>query len=127
MLVIHNSLYMKGMEVNLIYPFMIRLTGHGVDEYPKFVSEYPTINSYAIKIADPELIIHLYLKGVTIFVPTRKPTVEESKSCIYIDLIPNNSDWNPHDMDYADQESCMLIYRGDLVFPILCRSSIVDS
>ena len=37
LLVIRNALYMKGMEGNLIPPFMIRLTGHEVDECPKFI------------------------------------------------------------------------------------------
>ena len=37
LLVISNALYMKGMKGNLVPPFMIRLTGHEVDECLKFM------------------------------------------------------------------------------------------
>ena len=92
LLVISNALYMKGMEGNLIPPFIIRLTGHEVDKYPKFMCKQPTNKSHAIVINDPELIILLSLKGITSYIPTRKPTVEECKICKYIDITPNTSD-----------------------------------
>ena len=37
LLVISNAFYMKGMKGNLIPPLMKRLTGHEVDECPKFM------------------------------------------------------------------------------------------
>ena len=80
LLVISNALYMKGMEGNLIPPFMIRLTGHEVDECPKFMCKQPTTKSHAITIGDPDLIIPLSLKGITSYIPTRKPTVDECKT-----------------------------------------------
>ena len=107
LLVISNALYMKGIEGNLIPSVMIRLTGHQVDEFPKIMCKNPTINTYVISINDPELLMPLFLKGTTRYIPTRKPTVEEFKTCQYIDLTPNTSDWNPHDMHSADQESCI--------------------
>ena len=127
LLVISNALYMKGMEGNLVSPFMIRLTGHEVDECPTFMCKQPTTKSHAITISDPELIIPLSLKGITSYIPTRKPTVEECKTCKYIDITPNTSDWNPHDMDYAEQESCMIDYRGELVSPTTIKQSLLES
>ena len=127
LLVISNTLYMKGMESNLIPPFMIRLIGHQVDEYPKFICKKPTINTHTISINDSELIILLSIKGIASYIPTRKSTVEESKTCQYIDLTPNTSDWNPHDMHYVDQKSCMIYYRGELVSSIRIKDSLVDS
>ena len=61
---------------------------------------------------------------ITSYIPTRKPTVEECKPCKYIDITPNTSDWNPHGMDYADQESCMLDYRGEPVPPTTNKQSL---
>ena len=126
LLIINNSLYMKEMEDNLIPPFMITLTNHGVDEFLKFLCKQSTINTHAITITNPELVIPLSLKGITCFMPTRKHTVDESKSCI-INLIPNTSNWNPHSIHYAHQENCMLNYRGELVSPTLNRRSMKDS
>ena len=103
-LVINNVLYMKGMEGNLIPLFMMKLSGHWVKKIPKFMTKDPTIKTHVITIDDPELILPLFLKGITSFISTRKPTVEPSRSCIYINLTPNNSDWNPHDMVNADQK-----------------------
>ena len=92
LLVIRNALYMKGMESNLIPPFMIRLTDHEVDECPKFMCKQPTTKLHAISISDPELIIPVSLKRITSYIPTKKSTVEENKTCQYIDLTPNTSD-----------------------------------
>ena len=103
------------MEGNLIPPFVIRLTGHEVDECPKFMCKKPSTKTHTISINDPELMTPLSLKEISRYIPTRKPTVEERKTCQYIDLTPNTSDWNPHDMNYADQESCMIDYKGELV------------
>ena len=81
---------------------MMELSDHWVDKCPKFMTKDPTIKTYFITIDDLELILPLFLKGITSLIPTRKHTVEPSRSCIYINLTPNNSDWNPHDMVNAD-------------------------
>ena len=108
---------MKGMKDNLVPSFMIRLTGHEVDECPKFMCKQPTNKSHAITINDSKLIVPLFFKGITSYIPTRKPTVEEFNNCKYIDTTSNTSDWNSHDMDYAEQESYMIDYRGELIPP----------
>ena len=127
LLVISNALYMKRMEGNLIPPFMIRLTGHEVDEYHMFMCKKPSTKTHTISINDPELITPLSLKGISSYILNRKPTVEESKTYQYIDLTPNTSDWNPHDMNYADQESCMIDYKGELVPPTTIKQSLLES
>ena len=117
LLVIRNALYIKGIKGNFILPFIIRLTGHELDE----------CQSRVISIRNPELIIPLSLKGITSHIPTRKPMVEESKTYQYIDRTPNTSDWNPYDMNYVDQESCVIDYRGELVPPTTINQSLSDS
>ena len=82
---------MKGIKGNVILPFMIRLSDHEIDECSKLMCKDSTIKTHTITIDDPELIIYLSLKEITKFIPTRKSTVEESRSCIYINLTLNNS------------------------------------
>ena len=127
LLVISNALYMKRMEGILIPSFMIRLTGHEVDEFPKSMCKQPTTKYHAITISDPELIIPLPLKGITSYISTKKSTVEEYNTCKYIDITPNTSDWNPHDIDYVDQESYMIDYRAKLVPPTTSKQLLSDS
>ena len=47
-MVIHNALYFKNMDVNLIPPFMMRLAGLEVNECPKFLAPNPTIENHSI-------------------------------------------------------------------------------
>ena len=46
---------------------------------------------------------------------------------LFVILFTDTSDWNPHDMNYADQESCMIDYRGELVPPTKIKQSLSDS
>ena len=39
---IHNSLYFKGKKLNLLPPFMVRLAGIEIDEFPKLLALNPT-------------------------------------------------------------------------------------
>lgn len=50
LLVIRNALYMKVMEGNLSSSFMIRLFGHEVDEYPKFICKKSSTNTHTIDL-----------------------------------------------------------------------------
>ena len=107
---------MKGIDGNLIPPFTIRLAYHWVDEYFKYQCKISLLNTHTI--SNPFVSIR--------FIPTRKPTVNESKTCVYINLTPNTSDWNPYCMHYADQESYILYYSEELGFPTLHKRFIVQ-
>ena len=56
-LVIHNALYLKNMEVNLIPPMMMRIAGLEVDECPKFLAKRPTENNHSIFFPTSDLRI----------------------------------------------------------------------
>ena len=51
---INNALHVKGMQVNLIPPFMMRLAGIKVDECPKFMAENPTEVHHLIFFLDED-------------------------------------------------------------------------
>ena len=56
-LVIHNALYMKNMEINLILPIMMRIAGLEVDKCPKFLAKHPTESNHSIYFPETELQI----------------------------------------------------------------------
>ena len=65
-----------------------------MDEYPKYLSKNPITLTHNISVSNPFLIILLSLKGITSYISTRLPSQEERTSCEYINLTPNNTDWN---------------------------------
>lgn len=108
LIIINNKLYAKEMENNPIPLFMLRLAGHQVDEYPKYLSKNPITLTHNISVSNPFLIILLSWKGITSYISTRLPSKEERTSCEYINLTPNNTDWNRYSSNYTEQEACML-------------------
>ena len=49
---IHNALYFKNMEVNLVPPMMLRLAELNVDKCPKFLARNPTEENHSIFFPD---------------------------------------------------------------------------
>ncbi len=43
LIVIHNAIYVKSMDVCLINPFIMRLAGIQVDDCPKFLAMVPSV------------------------------------------------------------------------------------
>ena len=115
-MIIHNALYFKNMEVNLIPPIIMRIAGLEVDECPKFLSKNPTESNHSIFFPDEDLRIPLLIEGIISYIPTRKPSLEEynERAGDYLLLTPNLPDWNPHSDVYKDQEYGMLDYNGNI-------------
>ena len=118
-LLVHNALYIKSMEHNLIPPFMIRLAGIHVDECPKFLSPNPTLNTHAITWFDKDnttvnLRINLQLQGIISYFPTRIPHEDELDNCNRFNLTPDSPEWDPHSERYSNQEYSMLNFRGEI-------------
>ena len=63
-LVIHNALYLKNVEVNLIPPIMMKIAGLKVDECPKFLVKHPSENNHSIYFPISELRIPLQIEGI---------------------------------------------------------------
>lgn len=115
-LVIHNALYFRNMDNNLIPPFMMRLVGLEVDECAKFLAKDPKETNHSIYFPEVDKRFHLQLEGIVSYIPTRLPTTEEIQSQIghYMALTPNMPIWDPHTDLYKDQEFAMLDYKGEL-------------
>ena len=114
-LIVNNALYFKNMEVNLIPPIMIRLTGADVNECPKFLSRNPSERDHTIWFPCKKRLIHLSLIGITSYINTRLPIEAEIQDRDnHIHLTPNTPEWDPHDTTYASQEDAMMSWDGHL-------------
>ena len=72
-LVIYNALHMKSMEVNLIPPFMLRLSGLEVNECHKFLSKKPGLEHQHVFFPKDDIILPFKIEGIISYRPTRPP------------------------------------------------------
>ena len=56
-MIIRNALYLKQMETALIPPFMMRIAGIEIDEWPKFLARKPSIKNHSIYFPDENIRI----------------------------------------------------------------------
>ena len=70
---IHNGLYFKGMNHNLIHIFMMRLGGLEVYECPKFLDRNPTVRHHYILLPNLQLLLLLCINGIISYLPKRRP------------------------------------------------------
>ena len=113
-LIINNALYMRNMEVNLIPPFIMRLNGIEVNECPKFMSTNPSLSDHSIYFPEDNLRLPLQLRGIVSYIPTRAPDEDDMYRHLHYHLSPQRPTWDPHDPSFANQESSMVTYDGEL-------------
>ena len=112
---INNALYVKGMQVNLIPPFMMRLAGIEVNECPKFMAKEPKETHHSIYFPDDDLRIALQIERTVSYIPTRCPQVDDvSGEYKSYDLTPDTDEWDPANPTYSNQEHAMLDYKGEI-------------
>ena len=96
-LIIKNALYFEEMKVSLIASCILRLASLQVNEIPKFMAEYPTLDHHSILIPNTDARIPMSLKGIIFYLSTRLPTSDEINyrhvnPDQYIDLTPDLSE-----------------------------------
>lgn len=119
-LVIKNTLHVPSMEINLIPPFMMILSGIEVNECPKFLSEHPTIKNHSILFREENIRIPLQLSNTISYIATMVPVTDELNVMNTPDiktlyLTPNSPSWNPHNDLFQSQESNMVDYEGNVI------------
>jgi hypothetical protein len=114
-LVIHNALFVDAMENNLIPPFLMREAGVLVSDVPKIHSIDPSINDHMLLFPDDDLRIHMSLRGIISYFPTRKPSIQEFNELPRLHLTPDAPSWDPHTDLYSRQEDCMLDWEGNVM------------
>ena len=115
-LVIRNALYVPTMTHNLIPPFILREKGIRVNDVANIHVDNPTSSDHAIVFEDSNLKIPLALRGKFSYFDSSKPSRDTMLNCeeIYL-LTPTH--WNPHTSVYAENESNMVDWKGDVIEP----------
>jgi hypothetical protein len=72
-----------------------------VNNVPKFLTRFPTDNTHAIIVQNPDdelntLSFPLHLQGVTLYLPVQKPTAtkRETGDIVRIHMMAENLDWD---------------------------------
>jgi hypothetical protein len=121
--IIHQAIEIPGMSNNLLCPMQLRLNDVIVSEVPKFLTTNPTEETHTIQVQERDSLemtmIRLSLKGVTSYFPTRKPTIseyEQDETAKY-ELTFETPEWDPHDIQFAQQEEAYTDHNGRLREP----------
>ena len=103
------------MEHNLLPPIMMRVNGLLVDECPKFLYPNHTIETHSIFFPTENNQLTLALHGTTSYISTRRTKgMSEVNEHIKIVLTSENPDWDPSSPIYAQQESEMKNWKGEI-------------
>ena len=114
-MIIRNELHLKEMKQNLLSPFITRLAGLEVNEQPKFMTRNPTTKHHSVCFKENDIRIHILIKGIVSFIPTRKPTQEEYLNIgKRLELTPPFTEWDPHNTSYGISKNCMLDHDGNI-------------
>ena len=114
--IFHQALYFgNDMDHNLLNSNQMRMNGLVVNECPKFLSPVPpTVTTHSLYAPDDDLLIPLYMHGVNSFFHSRKPSQEEYDQCPHIVMTASDPEWNPHSLDFANQEESITDENGDV-------------
>jgi hypothetical protein len=89
---------------------------------PKFLTSDPTDPTHALTIKDPDhpaqtVILLLAIRGVTLLLYLRAPTLDEWKSDAFkqLHLTSESLTWDPTTTLYEEQKAAMIDYSGHVV------------
>ncbi len=118
-LVFHQAIHMPQLDHHLLCPMQCRVNDMTVNNVPKFLTRFPTDNTHALIMQNPDsdsttLSFPLHLQGVTSYLPVCKPTAAKwvTGDVVRINMTAENLDWDPNDPTYSSQEAAMTDYRG---------------
>ena len=115
MLIVHQAISVTMMSNNLLCPMQIRMNDVELNDTPKFLTENATSKTHAMRGLDQdgcEHIILFALCGVTSYIPTCKPSIEEFETCPRIELTCESPEWDPHLETIKHQEVALLDNKG---------------
>jgi hypothetical protein len=118
-LVFHQAIHMPQLDHHLLCPIQCRVNDVTVNNVPKFLTHFPTDNTHALIVQNPDndlttLSFPLHLQGVTSYLPVCKPTAAEWETgdIVWINMTAEHLDWDPIDPTYSSQGAAMTDYRG---------------
>lgn len=120
-LAMYNALYIPSMKENLIPPFVVRRQGNIINDIPKIQVLNPTEEDHCLILDEGRIRIPLKLDGTTSYFHSRKPKLDEYQQAMaadqIIDLNVNESEWNPQDYRFSQDEANMLDFEGKMIEP----------
>ena len=88
-----------------------------INDVPKLLTKTPTHDSHSIVAQDinnplTPLVLPLYIRGVTSWLPVSKPSLEDWNYMKYqtIELTAEQLDWEPNDTRFQESEEAMISY-----------------
>ena len=118
LIIIYQTIYIKGLKHNLLCPMQLRHNGITVNERPKHCTPIPTREDHSIVFEDGKYFIPLSIHGVTSYFPTRTPTTEEAlkfeEAGDYLELTSDASEWEPNSTRFSELESRLIDRYGEL-------------
>jgi hypothetical protein len=121
--IIHQAIEIPDLKHNLLCPMQMRLNDVLVSEIPKFLARDATEDTHSIRLRERDtremVTIPLSLQGVTSYFPTRKPTKSkyEKDETSKFELTFETPEWDPHSLQFAEQEQGKLDPNGRLREP----------
>jgi hypothetical protein len=113
-LIVNHALQFPEMGHNLINQFQMRASGIIVNACPKFQCESPTNESHTLYFPEDDVRLPLSVHGAVSFLHTRKPTRYEYENEQQLTLTAETPEWDPHSLDFADQEERMTDDYGQI-------------
>jgi hypothetical protein len=121
-LVVHQAIYIPGLNHNLLSTMQLRLNDVIVNDVPRFLTDRPTPLTHTLVIPtdhfDDPYVIPMSLHGVASSFPTRKPTVQEYESLPHLILTSEEPAYDPHDASMAQHEDALakaVLETGDRI------------
>ena len=86
-----------------------------VEKCPKLLCPNPTIETHSTFLPTENTLLPLVLHGTTSYISTRRPNImSELNEQTNLVLISENPDWDPSSSIYAQQESAMNNWKGEI-------------
>ena len=121
-LVIHQAIHIPHLDHDLFCLMQSRVNDVTINDIPTFLCTNPTPEDHAIIVTDPltpnkRLIMPMFIRGVTSYLPTEVMTYDDWVSGDYpvIDLTSEHLEWDPTNPRYEDQENSMLDRPGEII------------
>ena len=111
-LVVNQGIHLNNLDHSLLCPMQLRDNDIILNECPKSMIEYPTEEHHSLLVVTEEtkeqIRIPLRLRGVTSTMMVSKPTPQEFEALPHVILTNRDTEWNPHNPDFGEQEAALL-------------------
>ncbi len=121
-LIINQAIHIPHFDHHLLCPMQCRVNGVIVNNLPKCLAAYPTDQTHALTLTNPDnplqpVILPLTQRGVTSVLNVRSVTINEFNSHDYLrlHLTSETLTWDPTTDLYELQEHAMMNYSGNIV------------